>query len=234
MGQKTVLLVEDEAGLAEVLSYRLQREGFQVFVARTGTDALQQAQKGLPDVVVLDVMLPEMNGLEVCKRLKADPATARIPILMLTARSGEYDEVMGLRAGADDYVVKPFRMLPLIERVKRLASKGMSEPLAGEATLDRIQLFGIVADRTRHRVTVGGREAPLTATEFRILWTLMRRPGVTYTRHELLDLCVGELTITSERTIDAHVKSIRSKLGDNYRDCVETVWGVGYRFKAPS
>jgi len=229
MSQQTILIIEDERALIEVLTYNLRKEGFEVLTASDGQDGLRRAQTALPDLVVLDLMLPVIEGLEVCRQLRNGARTKEIPILMLTARSEEVDEIVGFQMGADDYVTKPFKMKPLIQRIKALLRR-KDKP---EATGDTLNLQGIEIDRTQHRVAVDGVEVKLTPTEFRLLWSLMRQPGRAFSRHELMESCRGEDALVLERTIDVHVKSLRQKLG-NKAALVETVRGVGYRFREES
>lgn len=223
---QTILIIEDERALSEVLAYNLKKEGFEVLTASDGQDGLRRAQAVLPDLVVLDLMLPVIEGLEVCRQLRASPRTLEIPILMLTARSEEVDEIVGFQMGADDFVTKPFKMKPLIQRIKALLRR-KEKP---EITADILTVQGIEIDRTQHRVLVEGVEPRLTPTEFKLLWALMRQPGRAYSRHELMESCRGEDTVVLERTIDVHVKSLRQKLG-NKAEFIETVRGVGYRFR---
>jgi two-component system phosphate regulon response regulator PhoB len=226
MSKQKILVIEDERSLAEILTYNLANEGFEVISASDGQDGLQRAERELPDLIVLDLMLPVIDGLQVCRQLRGNPRTQQIRILMLTARSEELDEIVGFTMGADDYVTKPFKMKPLIQRVKAL----LRRPVAGQAAADQIALHGIEIDRVHHRVLTDGAEVPLTPTEFRLLWTLMRQPGRPFSRHELMDTSRGEDANALERTIDVHVRSLRQKLDDK-SELVETVRGVGYRFR---
>ena len=226
MTKPTILIIEDERAIVDVLSYNFRKEGFEVLTATDGQDGLRRAQTSLPDLVVLDLMLPVIEGLEVCRQLRTGTRTKEIPILMLTARSEEVDEIVGFQMGADDYVTKPFKMKPLIQRIKALLRR-KDKP---ESTGDTLNLQGIDIDRTQHRVTVEGVESKLTPTEFRLLWSLMRQPGRAFSRHELMEACRGEDALVLERTIDVHVKSLRQKIGDKAA-LIETVRGVGYRFR---
>jgi two-component system phosphate regulon response regulator PhoB len=226
MAQQSILIVEDEKPLVEVLTYNLKKEGFDVISASDGQSGLRKAQLHLPHLVVLDLMLPVMEGLEVCRQLRTDSRTSEIPILMLTARSEEVDEIVGFRMGADDYVSKPFKVKPLIQRIKALLRRTQSAP----AEQDVVVRCGVEMDRVRHRVTVDERPLEVTPTEFRLLLALIRQPGRAYSRHELMDACLGEDAAVLDRTIDVHIKSLRQKLGDR-ADVIETVRGVGYRFR---
>jgi two-component system phosphate regulon response regulator PhoB len=230
MSKPKILIIEDERGLVEPLAYNLQREGFEVLAAHDGLDGLRQAQAKLPDLIVLDLMLPVKPGLEVCRELRAGSQTRSIPIIMLTAKAEESDQIVGFAMGADDYVTKPYSMRVLIERIK----KELRRRRAQEETREVVRYAGVVIDRHRHRASAGGEELPLTPTEFRLLETMVRQPGRAFTRHELMDQAIGEDAVVLERTIDVHVKSLRKKLGDA-AELIETVRGVGYRLReAPS
>lgn len=226
MSKQTILIIEDERTLIEVLTYNLNKEGFDVLSANDGQQGLARAQAALPDLIILDLMLPVIEGLEVCRQIRSDRRTQEIPILMLTARSDEVDEVVGFNMGADDYVTKPFKLKPLIQRVKAL----LRRPRGKETQADSIARHSITIDRENHRVALEGKDLPLTPTEFRLLWTLMRQPGRTFSRNELMDSSRGEDANALERTIDVHIRSLRQKLGD-HAGLVETVRGIGYRFK---
>ncbi|MGC1272719.1 MAG: response regulator [Planctomycetaceae bacterium] len=227
MNPQTLLIVEDERSLREVLAYNLEKEGFRVVTATDGQDGLRKAQSLVPDLVVLDLMLPVLDGLQVCRQLRSDPRTQHVRILMLTARNEEVDEIVGFNMGADDYVSKPFKLKPLLHRIKALLRR-TSETAA---TVDRVSLRGIEIDRARHVCKSDGQELALTPTEFRLLWTLIRQPGRPFSRNELMDTARGEDANSLERTIDVHVRSLRQKLGDK-ADFVETVRGIGYRFQS--
>lgn len=228
MAKSKILIVEDEASLVEVLSYNLQREGYEVAVAKEGREGLRKAQTLLPDLILLDLMLPGLGGLEICRELRASPRTAGIVILMLTAKGEETDQVIGFAVGADDYVTKPFSVKVLLQRIKVLLRRKVNP----EPASDVIEAGAIRVDKRAHQVTVEDEAVALTPTEFRLLETLMRQPGRAFTRHDLMDAAVGD-TIVLERTIDVHIKSLRRKLGD-CGEQIETVRGVGYRFRAAS
>lgn len=224
MAQQTILVVEDEKSIADIISYNLEKEGFSVHVERDGRDGLMRAQELLPDMVILDLMLPGMDGLQVCRLLRSDARTQQLRIIMLTARAEETDEIVGFNMGADDYVTKPFNVRPLIHRIKALLRRTEANTVERE----RIVLHGIEIDKLNHIVTQDGVELDLTPTEFRLLWTLATHPGRPFSRNELMDTSRGEDANALERTIDVHVRSLRKKLGDA-ADIVETVRGVGYR-----
>ncbi len=229
MSKPRILIIEDERSLAEVLTYNLEKEGFEVTSAADGQEGVRKAQSTLPDIVVLDLMLPIIEGYEVCRMLRSDPKTQGIRILMLTARSEEVDEIVGFNMGADDYVTKPFKIKPLIHRIKALLRRNS----ASEQARDVISAHGIEIDRINHLAKADGIDLRLTPTEFRLLWTLARQPGRPFGRNELMDRCRGEDANALERTIDVHVRSLRQKL-EVRGDLIETVRGVGYRFRSES
>jgi two-component system phosphate regulon response regulator PhoB len=228
MAKPKILLIEDERSLVEILTANLEREGFEVFSARDGENGLRQARLRLPDLIVLDLMLPLKPGLEVCRELRAAPQTQDIPIIMLTAKAEETDELIGLTMGADDYVTKPYSIKVLIERIKKALRRRQARTELSPGTV--LECQGVVIDRHRHRASHQGAELSLTPTEFRLLETLLRQPGRAFTRHELMDAAIGEDAIVLERTIDVHIKSLRKKLGEA-SELIETVRGVGYRFR---
>jgi len=225
MSKPKILIVEDERTLVKALEYNLQRDGCETLVAFDGLEGLRKAQTMLPDVVLLDVMLPGKSGLDVCQELRAGEKTRDLPIIMLTARAEEMDQVEGFAKGADDYVTKPFSMKVLLQRVKRQLRRRDGTIEDG----DRIEYRGVRIDRLRHKATVNEEELDLTPTEFRLLECLLKQPGRTFSRHELMDASILEGSIVLERTIDVHVKTLRRKLGD--QELIETVRGVGYRFQ---
>jgi two-component system, OmpR family, phosphate regulon response regulator PhoB len=230
MATPRILIIEDERGLVQNLSWYFTREGYETLVAHDGVDGLRKAQTHLPDVVLLDVMLPGADGLTVCRELRAGDRTRDIPVIMITAKSEEADQIEGFAKGADDYVTKPFNNKILLQRVKAMLRR-----VAGQADPnDVVEHMGVKIDRVRHRVTVQGRKLELTPTEFRLLECLLRQPGRAFTRHQLMDAAIGEGQIVLERTIDVHVKTLRKKLiavGGEGVELIETVRGVGYRFR---
>ena len=227
MPKPKILVIEDERALVEVLTYNLEREGFEVLVAYDGQEGLRQAQLKLPDLVVLDLMLPLKPGLEVCRELRMGPRTREIPIVMVTAKTEESDELVGFATGADDYVTKPYSMKVLIQRIKKELRRVQLQEEAPTGTI--IESQGVVIDRHSHKAFFRDQELPLTPTEFRLLEVLIRQAGRAFTRYELMDAAIGEDAIVLERTIDVHIKSLRKKLGDA-GELIETVRGVGYRF----
>jgi two-component system, OmpR family, phosphate regulon response regulator PhoB len=225
MARPRILIIEDERGLTDVLTYNLEREGFEVVVAHDGLEGLRKAQMQLPDVILLDLMLPGMDGLEVCRQLRAGERTRAVPILILTAKAEETDQVVGFSMGADDYVTKPFSPKVLVQRVRALQRRVEAAADPG----DVIEHLGVRIDRVRHRATVDGRDLDLTPTEFRLLECLLRQPGRAFTRPQLMDVAIGDGAVVLERTIDVHVKTLRKKLGPG-TEYIETVRGIGYRF----
>ena len=228
MAKPTILVIEDEPDIRDVLEHCLTREGYQVMVAADGADGLKKAENHRPDLVLLDLMLPEIDGLEVCRRLKEMPETRHLPIIMVSAKGEESDVVLGLGLGADDYVAKPFSPRSLIARVHAVLRRSRS----GEKPVDDqcIVRQGLVIDVPRHRVEVDGEEVDFTATELRLLHFLAGRSGRVFTRDQILDHVVSERAVVIGRNVDVHVRAVRGKLGP-YRDLLETVRGVGYRFR---
>ena len=220
-----ILVIEDENDIRQLLRFNLEREGFAVLEAADGLGGLHMATSELPDLVVLDLMLPGMDGCDVCRRLKAQPVTAAIPVLMLTARGEEVDRIVGLTLGADDYVVKPFSVRELVLRIRAIPRRG-NRPGMGTALCRGALLLDVEA----HRVTLDGQEVALTATEFRLLEDLMRHAGAVRTREQLLNAVWGYSFEGYARTVDTHVRRLRAKLGEEAA-ALETVRGVGYRLR---
>jgi two-component system phosphate regulon response regulator PhoB len=229
MARTKVLVIEDDRELAEVLSYNLKQAGYEVLLARDGSEGLSQAQNSAPEVILLDLMLPLVDGLEVCRRLRSDPAMREVLIVILTARAEEADQLVGFTMGADDYVTKPFSVKVLLERIKALRRRQQGP--ADDADLVKSQ--GISIDRHRHRAVAGDRALELTLSEFKLLEVLVRQPGRAFSRSELIDAALGDDAMVLERTIDVHIRSLRQKLGE-YAEIIETVRGVGYRFREPN
>ena len=230
MPKPKILVIEDERALVEILTANLEREGFEVLTAYDGQDGLRQAQLKLPDLIVLDLMLPLKPGLEVCRELRNGSRTREIPIVMVTAKGEESDQLVGFAMGADDYVTKPYSPKVLIERIKKELRKRQAPDESATGAVFESQ--GVTIDRHSHRALFRGEELPLTPTEFRLLEVLVRQAGRAFTRYELMDAAIGEDAVVLERTIDVHVKSLRKKLGEA-ADLIETVRGVGYRFHEP-
>ncbi len=226
MPKPSILVIEDDRSLAEVLEYNLVNAGYETALALDGLDGLNQARLKLPDLVVLDLMIPVIDGLEVCRRLRAAAETRDILILMLTAKSEESDQLVGFSLGADDYVCKPFSVKVLVERIKSLLRR---RETSAQSDGEQVARGGVAVDRVKHRVTAGERPVDLTPSEFRLLETLIRQPGRAFDRRELMEAALGEGTLVTERTIDVHIRSLRKKLGE-YQRLIQTVRGVGYRF----
>jgi two-component system phosphate regulon response regulator PhoB len=227
MGAEKILVVEDESDIAEILEYNLEREGFEVEVQMRGDRALERIRQRPPDLVLLDIMLPGLDGLELARILKRDERTDKLPIIMITAKDEEVDRIVGLELGADDYVAKPFSPREVVLRVKAVLRRGRSSP-DEEAVLGAGDL---VLDVPGHRLSIGGLEVPLTATEFRLMKVLMSRPGRVQTRSRLLSDVWGYAEDVDSRTVDTHIRRLRRKLGEE-AERIETVIGVGYRLRS--
>jgi two-component system phosphate regulon response regulator PhoB len=225
-----VLVVDDEPDILQMLMQQLRASGMEVVGAGTAREALQIARTEGPDLVLLDLMLPDLDGLEVCKRLRRDPITERIPVIMVSARGSEMDRVLGFELGADDYIIKPFSPRELVLRVRRSLERQQPPPVEG----DLLSFGELTIDVPGHRVLVRGKGVDITATEFRLLTVLARRRGRVQTRDHLLQevWTHGERDEVDVRTVDTHVRRLREKLGAA-ADLVETVRGVGYRFASP-
>jgi len=220
-----ILVVDDEPDLVELLRFNLEQAGFQVETAGSGSEAMACIRRSTPDLVVLDLMLPDGSGTDVCRQVRSDPDLKELPVIMLTAKGEEVDRVVGFELGADDYVTKPFSPRELILRVQAVLRRSARE---AEDVIP-LEHQGLRVDPERHRCFVDGEEVDLTAKEFELVSVLMRRPGRVMTRERLLDEVWGsEITVTT-RTIDTHLKRLREKLG-SAGDLIETVRGVGYRF----
>jgi two-component system alkaline phosphatase synthesis response regulator PhoP len=225
MAKTTVLVVDDEEDIRELVALNLNREGFKVIGADSGEQALKRARFDPPDLIVLDLMLPGMDGLEVCRKIKADPKTRQIPIVMLTAKSEDADVVVGLELGADDYMTKPFSGRVLVARVRRILRRRAEQADQEGVTA----IHELTIDPARHEVLVRGRPVELTRTEFNILRTLAARPGRVFTRDQIVDAIHGDNYLVTDRAVDVQIVSLRKKLGACAK-YLETVRGVGYRF----
>jgi two-component system alkaline phosphatase synthesis response regulator PhoP len=226
MANERILIVDDEEDVLELVRYNLDRSGYQTETASSGEEALSKARKSSPDLIILDLMLPGIDGLEVCKKLKSDVKTEQIPIVMLTAKGDESDIVTGLELGAEDYVTKPFSPKILIARVRRILHRAVSRDLEKPIIRKR----DLTIDPGRREVLVKGKPVDLTFTEFNILYALVKRPGLVFTRYQIIDVVHGDNYLVTDRAIDVQIVSLRKKLAScgNY---IETVRGVGYRFK---
>lgn len=228
MTRPKVLIVEDEADLLKLIAFNLAQAGFDTLTAATGAAAIDLARTHRPDVVLLDLMLPDVLGTEVCRQLRQMPETSDVAVVMVTAKGEEIDRVVGFELGADDYVVKPFSPRELVLRVKALLKRANRQPAPPESTHEIIEYGELRVDVSAHEVRVDGELVDLTALEFRLLTHLMSRPGRVQSRERLLDDVWGDVSVT-ERTVDTHMKRLREKLGSASR-YLETVRGVGYRF----
>lgn len=229
--KKKVLVVDDEKDIVDILKYNLERENeFEVYTAKDGKDALELIEHVTPDLILLDIMMPEVNGFEVCKQLKNNPETAKIPVIFLTAKENEIDEILGLEIGADDYISKPISPRKVLARIKsviRRTSSDFEKPLKLE---DNIKFRNLEIDSSCHSVRINEREVFFPKKEFQLLHFLLSNRGKVYSREILLNQIWGENIYVVDRTVDVHVAKVREKLGE-YSDYIETIKGLGYRFK---
>lgn len=224
-----ILVVEDEDDIRDLIQYNLEREGFKISTASDGEIGLECARTLKPDLVILDLMLPGIDGHEVCCQLRRDTNGDAIPIIMLTAKNEEADEIVGLRMGADDYITKPFSPRVLVARVKAV----LRRPRSSEKDTDSADIVSagpITIDRKRHRVMVDNQEVSLTPIEFKILHVLIAHPGTVFSRSQIIEHVLGDQVVITDRTVDVHVVYLRRKLGEA-AEWVETVRGIGYRFR---
>src|SRR3954470_19680163 len=226
MASTKILIIDDEQDVIDLLALHLKKAGYALSTATEGAAGLRLAREELPALIILDLMLPKMPGLEICKVLKTDLATQNIPVLMLTAKAEEIDRIVGLEFGADDYVTKPFSPRELVLRVNAILRRGKGETTE-ETTL---KIGTIMLDQTRHEVVVGGRPVRLTSVEFKLLGMLMRRQGRVQHRDRLLNEVWGYESVIDTRTVDTHVRRLRKKLG-KAANAIETVRGFGYRIR---
>jgi two-component system alkaline phosphatase synthesis response regulator PhoP len=226
MPRETILAVDDEEDVLELVRYNLDKNGYKVLTATSGEEALLKTHTKLPDLIILDIMLPGIDGLEVCKKLKHEPKTGKIPIIMLTAKGEESDIITGLEIGADDYITKPFSPKVLIARVRRILQRTIARDLEKAA----IKIHELVIDPARREVVIKNKPVELTFTEFNILYVLAKRPGLVFTRYQIVDALHGDDYLVTDRAIDVQIVSLRKKLGA-FGKYIETVRGVGYRFR---
>ena len=225
MTKHTILVVEDEQDIRELLTYHLEKDGFKVLEASNGKKALELVQAEKPQIVLLDIMLPDMDGLSICRQIKRDASLSATSIIMVTAKGEEIDRIMGLELGADDYIVKPFSLREVTLRIKAILRRGQPTP-NHEVT----RLGAITIDSQAHAVSIDGTPLTLTLTEFKLLEDLCQNKGAVRTREQLLDAIWGHSFDGYSRTIDTHVRRLRAKLGD-HADMIETIRGIGYRAK---
>ncbi len=226
MGPHKILVVEDDDDILELIAHALEKAGMQVLKARSGLEAIALVSKGKPDLIILDIMLPQMNGKEVCRRIKKDDRTRLIPVLMVTALGEEMDRILGFELGADDYVAKPFSPRELVLRVQAILRRRY-EPMSAKKM---IWVSGVLIDPDGFRVEVDGKEVVLTPTEFRLLYELAQNAGKVLTREVLLDRVWGHSHDVYPRTVDTHIKRLRRKIGTSKKR-IETLRGIGYRFR---
>jgi two-component system phosphate regulon response regulator PhoB len=227
MPQAHIFVIDDEPDILELIRYNLDKQGYEVTCVPSGAEALNKLRWQHPDLVVLDLMLPDVDGLDVCKTMKRDTQMAHIPIIMLTARGEEVDVVTGLELGADDYLTKPFSPRVLLARIKAVLRRQQRQPGEEANVLHR---GALVIHPGRHAVLLAGAPVSLTSSEFRILHLLARRPGWVFSRHQILEAVSGHDANATDRAVDVHIVSLRRKLGA-HGDIIETIRGVGYRFK---
>lgn len=227
MPNQQILVVEDDEDILELVRYNLAREGYQVSVAESGEAGLKALENKLPDLLILDLMLPEIDGLEVCRKIRASDRLSHLPILMLTAKGEEADVVAGLELGADDYITKPFSPRVLLARIKAVLRR-RTDTVAPE--VESLKLHNLVIHPGRHEVLVDGVKVELTHTEFQVLHFLARRPGWVFTRYQIVDAVHGTDYAVTERSVDVQIVGLRKKLGDA-GSLINTVRGVGYRFQ---
>lgn len=226
MAKENILIVDDEEDVLELVRYNLAREGYNTHTAATGEEAVKRTREIMPDLVILDLMLPGMDGFEVCRRLKGDPKTQAIPIIMVTAKGEESDVVVGLELGADDYVTKPFSPRVLLARVRRTLQRNVARDMEKAP----LKIHELTVDPSRRQVLIKNKPVDLTFTEFNILYTLARRPGMVFTRYQIVDALHGDDYLVTDRAVDVQIVGLRKKLG-TCSGYIETVRGVGYRFK---
>lgn len=227
--QFKVLLVDDELDILEFLSYNLEKEGYKVYTAKNGVEAIKIAEKKVPHLIILDVMMPEMDGIEACEELRKIPALSSTVIAFLTARGEDYSQIAGFEAGADDYITKPVRPKVLISRVKALLKRTgeATQPAAEVADTNIITIGNLMIDKERYLIRIGDNEMILPRKEFELLSLLVSKPGKVFTREEIYFSVWGENVVVGDRTIDVHIRKLREKIGNNH---IKTLKGIGYKF----
>lgn len=223
-----ILIVDDEADILELIEFNLSQEGYQVYTASNGQEALTQAQKILPDLILLDVMMPKMDGIEACRLMRTLPELKQTYIVFLTARNEEYSEIAGFSAGADDYIAKPIKPRALLSRINAILRRN-NQQASGDLSVKSLEILDLVIDREAFLVYQSGKKIVLAKKEFELLYLLASKPGKVFTRDQILKSIWEESVIVTNRTIDVHIRKLREKLGDSY---VGTVKGVGYKFEA--
>jgi two-component system alkaline phosphatase synthesis response regulator PhoP len=228
LDEKTILLVDDEVDILEFISYNLEKEGYKVYTAQNGKDAIRIAEKKEPDLIILDVMMPEMDGIVTCEELRKIPKLKNTVIAFLTARSEDYSQIAGFEAGADDYITKPIRPKVLLSRVKALTKRSQLVEEEVKVVDDfTINIGSLTIDRERYMITVAGQDMVLPRKEFELLSLLASKPGKVFTREEIYSSVWGEQVIVGDRTIDVHIRKLREKIGDEH---IKTLKGIGYKF----
>lgn len=233
---KNILVIDDEADIVELISYNLKREGFAVDAAYNGEDALKKIKKNKYDLIILDLMLPGIQGLELCKIIRGIPGTSNLPIIMLTAKGAELDKVLGLEMGADDYITKPFSIRELVARTKAILRRAehQKESMRETAAVGILKIKDMIIDREKYTVTVNDRQMKLSATEFKLLLYLAERPNKIYSRDHLLDAVWGNDVYVEPRTVDVHIRRLRTKIeaDPNNPTYIKTMRGIGYFIEA--
>ena len=223
--KQKILIVDDEPDILELIEYNLKKEGYQVFLARNGQEAVTEAKRSLPDLIVLDIMMPKMDGIEACRIMRTMPEFKNTFMVFLTARSEEYSEIAGFNVGADDYIAKPIKPRALVSRINAILRRNAP---AEDFTDNKLEIGDLVIDREAYLVYKAGVKVVLAKKEFELLYLLASKPGKVYTREVILKNIWEDSVVVTNRTIDVHVRKLREKLGD---DCVSTVKGVGYKFE---
>ncbi|MDR6941251.1 MULTISPECIES: response regulator transcription factor [Mucilaginibacter] len=224
--KQKILIVDDEPDILELIEYNLKKEGYQVFLARNGQEAVAEAKKSLPDLIVLDIMMPKMDGIEACRIMRTMPEFKNTFMVFLTARSEEYSEIAGFNVGADDYIAKPIKPRALVSRINAILRRNAP---AEDTPDNKLEIGDLVIDREAYLVYKNGVKVVLAKKEFELLYLLASKPGKVYTREVILKNIWEDSVVVTNRTIDVHIRKLREKLGD---DCVATVKGVGYKFEA--